>query len=213
MKARKTIRPVAQYLDEFGLAPPAIGLGEISQDASGLDLPDEPAVQDPEVLLRAAREEGISEGCATAREEYETHIVQERLEFEARLVTERDRWVKQESEKLSDGIKAAILDVESNIAGSVERILTPFVVESMRRRMVDLLAEHVGALLGGSEGPMVKIHGPQDLLAMLREKLAEVSCTIDFSADASADVRIIAGQTMIESRIESWLERIKSLPE
>lgn len=121
--------------------------------------------------------------------------------------------MKQESEKLSDGIKAAILDVESNIAGSVERILTPFVVESMRRRMVDLLAEHVGALLGGSEGPMVKIHGPQDLLAMLREKLAEVSCTIDFSADASADVRIIAGQTMIESRIESWLERIKSLPE
>ena len=48
---------------------------------------------------------------------------------------------------------------------------------------------------------------------MLREKLAAISGAIDYSPDDSIDVRIVADQTMIESRIGTWLERIQSLPE
>lgn len=214
MSARKTARPVALYLDEFGPAPlAAISFGEASQDAANLDLTDEEAVQIPSVLLQAAREEGISEGRAAASAEYETHIARERLAFETRLAAERDKWARQESEILSGGIKASFADVESNIAVSVERVLTPFVAGAMRRGMVDLLAENVGVLLDGSERPVIAIHGPEDLLAMLREKLGAHSSAIEFSPDTSIDVRIVAGHTMIESRIGAWLERIKSLPE
>src|SRR5450631_3733877 len=79
MSARKTARPVALYLDEFGPTPlAAISFGEASQDAANLDLTEEEVVQIPSVLLLAAREEGIGEGRAAASAEYETHIARER---------------------------------------------------------------------------------------------------------------------------------------
>jgi hypothetical protein len=213
MSLQKITRPVAQYLDEFGSEPFVAGLGEASQDAADVKLPDEPAVADPSVLLLAAREEGFGEGRAAANAEYETQITRERLAFEAQLAAERQRWAGQEGETLSGAIKASFVEVESNIAASVERILTPFVVDAMRRRMVELLTEHINVLLGGSERPIIAIHGPEDLLAKLRDKLDASACAIAFSPDFSIYVQIVAGQTMIESRIGAWLERIKSLPE
>ena len=213
MRTPMMARPVAHYLVEFG--PPSLveASGETSHGAACLDLQDEPAVEDPEVSLQAARDEGVTEGHAAARAEYAAQLLQERLAFEARLAAERDRWTRQESEKLSEDIKAIFVEVESNIAGCVELALTPFVVDALRSRMIDLLAETVGTLLGGRECPIVEIHGPEDLLAMLREKLAAFSGAIDYSPDDSIDVRIVADQTKIESRIGAWVERIKSLPE
>ncbi|MGO8844580.1 MAG: hypothetical protein ACLQFI_04430 [Methylocella sp.] len=206
-------RPVAHYLVEFGPTSLVEASGETSGGAACLDLQDEPAVEDPEVSLQAARDKGVTEGYAAARAEYAAQLLQERLAFEARLAAERDRWARQESEKLSEDIKAIFVEVESNIAGCVELALTPFVVDALRSRMIDLLAETVGTLLGGRECPIVEIHGPEDLLAMLREKLAALSGAIDYSPDDSIEVRIVADQTKIESRIGAWVERIKSLPE
>jgi hypothetical protein len=213
MSLRKITRPVAQYLDEFGSEPLVAGWGEASQDAADAERPDEPAVLDPSALLLAAREEGFGEGRAAANAEYETQIARERLAFEARLAAERQRWAGQEGETLSGAIIAGFVEVESNIAACVERILRPFVADAMRRRMVELLAKHINMLLGGSEQPIVAIHGPEDLLVKLREKLDADAFAITFSPDSSIDVQIIAGQTMIESRIGAWLERIKLLPE
>ncbi len=213
MKTPMLARPVAHYLVEFGPLPLAEALENPSQDAVCPEPPDDPAIEDPGVSLQAARDEGVSEGRAAARSDYEAELLQERLAFEARLSAERDRWTRQESEKLSEDIKAIFAEVELNIAGCVERVLTPFVVDAMRRKMIDLLAESVGVLLGGKDRPIVEIHGPEDLLAMLREKLAAFSGAIGYSPDNSIDVRIIADQTRIESRIGAWLERIKALPE
>ena len=206
-------RPVAHYLVEFGPLPPLEATDEIGHGAACVDLLDEPVAEDPADLLQAARDEGITEGYATARSEYEAQLLQERLAFEALLAAERDKWTRQESTTLSEDIKVAFAEVESNIAGSVERILTPFVVEALRRKMIDLLVENIGVLLGGGERPIVEIHGPEDLLSALRAKLAAFSCAINYSPEVSTDVRIVADQTMIESRIGAWLERIRSLPE
>jgi hypothetical protein len=206
-------RPVAHYLVEFGSPPVMEALVETSHGASGQDQPDEPVVEDPEISLQVARDMGVSEGHAAARAGYEAQLLQEKLAFDAHLAAERDRWTREESERISQDIKAIFVEVESNIAEYVERILAPFVVDALRRRMTDLLAENVGVLLGGSEHLIIEIHGPEDLLAMLREKLAAFSSAIDYLPDDSIDVRIIADQTKIESRIGAWLERIKSLPE
>jgi len=206
-------RPLAHYLAEFGRPPQREALVENSLDAACQDQPDEPVVEDTAALLQTARDEGIAEGYAAARSEYEAQIEQDRLAFEDRLAAERDQWSRQESEKLSDDIKTLLAEIESTIAGSVARILTPFVVESLRQRMIDLLAETVGVLLGGKEHSIIQISGPEDLLAMLRDRLMAFSGAIDFAPDESIDVRIVADQTMIESRLEAWLERIRSLPE
>ncbi|WGJ14485.1 hypothetical protein QEV83_17945 [Methylocapsa sp. D3K7] len=210
MSHRKITCPVARYLDEFGSAPVVSGLDEASQDGAGVGLLEAPAAPDPEALLLAAREQGFDEGCAAAAAGHETLMAQERLQSESRLASERQRWSSQEGETLARAIKDGFAVIESNIAASVERVLAPFVVEALRRKMVELLAENLGVLLGGSEQPLVEIYGPEDLLAMLREKLGSGARAIAFSPESAIDVRIIAGQTMIESRMEAWLECIKS---
>lgn len=212
MKTRMMARPIAQYLAEFGASP----LADVLGDASPVTIPcppDEPVTEDLMLSLQRARDEGMSEGYAAARDEYEAQLQRVRLSFEARLTAEREVWTRQESEKLSEDIKAIFAEIESNIAGCVERVLKPFVIECLRRQMIDLLAEAVGVLLSGGESPLIEIRGPEDLLAMLREKLAILSGTINYSPDDSVDVRIVAGQTLIESRIGAWAERIKSMPE
>jgi hypothetical protein len=213
MRAPMMARPVAHYLAEFGAPPLEQAIDDTGNGAASVELQDEPVAEDPTDSLQAARDEGIAEGYGTARSEYEAQFLQERLAFEARLTAERDKWTRQESIKLSGDIKAAFAEVESRIAGSVECIIRPFIVEALRRKMIDLLAENIGILLSGRERPVVEIHGPEDLLAALRKKLSPFSCAINYSPEASIDVRVVADQTMIESRIGEWLDRIRSLPE
>jgi hypothetical protein len=213
MSPRKITRPVARYLDEFGSAPFVSGLDEASQDVEDTGLLEAPPASDLSVLLLSAHEQGFDEGRAAAAADHETLMAQERLMTESRLASERQRWSNQEGETLASAIKDGFAAIELNIAASVERVLAPFVAEAMRRKIVELLAENLVVLLAASEQPVLEIYGPEDLLAMLREKLGADAGAIAFSPESSIDVRIIAGQTMIESRMEAWLERIKSQPE
>jgi hypothetical protein len=207
------VRPLAHYLVEFGPPPLADALDKTAGGTECVEPSDPPPAADPATLLQEARDEGMAEGLVVARAEYETQLRQESLAFEGRLVAERDQWTRQESERLSEDIKTIFTVIESQIAASVGRVLTPFVADAMRRRMIELLAETINVLLSGKECPVIEIRGPSDLLALLREKLAVLPGAIDCVAADSIDVRIAAGQTIIETRIEAWLERIKSLPE
>lgn len=206
-------RPVAQVLVQFGSAEHQEGAGPVGRDTACPELPYNSPVEDFSLAIQLAREEGVAEGFAKARTEHEAQLTQERLAFETRLASERQTWTRQESETLSEKIEAVFAEVESNIAGSVERVLRPFVADALRGRIIDLLAEHVGALLRGSECPVIEISGEEDLLALLRERLSASSCAIHYSPKDSIDLRVVAGQTIIESQIEAWIERIKSLPE
>jgi hypothetical protein len=206
-------RPVAQVLIRFGSTEHQEGAGPVSRDTACPDPLDDLPAEDFALAIQLAREDGVTEGFAKARTEYEAQFMQESLAFEARLATERETWTRQESEMLSGKIEAMFAEIESNIAGSVARVLRPFVADALRRRIIDLLGEHVGALLRGSECPVIEISGREDLLAMLREKLSAFSCAIHYTPEDSSDLRVVAGQTIIESQIGAWIERINSLPE
>ena len=213
MSHRKITCPVARYLDEFGSTPVVPGLDEASRESVDAGLLEAMVAPDLEALLLAAREQGFDEGRAAAAASHEALMAQERLLSEDRLASERQRWSSQEGETLARAIKDGFAAIESNIAASVERVLAPFVAEALRRKMVELLAENLEVLLSGSEQPVVEICGPEDLLAMLREKLGAGAGAIAFSPESAIDVRIIADRTVIETRMEAWLECIKSQPE
>ena len=103
-----------------------------------------------------------------------------------------------------DNLSVAVLVNRASLLASLGGTPTP---EAVERRMSEL--QQLVATAAGTRSE----RGPEDLLAMLREKLAAFSGAIDFSLDNSIDVRIVADQTKIESRIGAWVERIKSLPE
>jgi hypothetical protein len=203
-------RSVADYLIHFescGSAKPAF---EACQFTADLGPETKVPSDDPAVAVEAARAEGFAEGFAAAQDDYAAGIEQERLAFEARIAAERERWTQQESVKIAENLKEAICAAESRIAGSVVRVLRPFIIESLRGKMVDLLSESISVLLGGKE-PLIKISGPHDLLAALREKQPAMCRTIEFISSDSIDVQMVAGETMIETQIAAWVARIESL--
>jgi len=206
-------RPVAHYLVKFDLADSAATRGEAPRGIEAPDLPEEPSDDDAGRAVLAAKEEAFAAGFAAAGREFEARLAKERQEFEMQLAAERENCIRQESEKLSEKIKAALEMAEANIAGSIARVLRPFVVDAVRRKSVDQLVEHVAALLRGRERPFIEIRGPVDLLARLREAFPPSTAAIDYIPDDSIDVKVAAGETMIESQLALWVTRIRQSEE
>lgn len=201
--------PVAQYLVNFGVVDGGALRGEVSGGNDAPDRQEVPAHDDAGRTVLAAREEAFVEGLAAAGREFEALLAKEREEFAMRLAAERETCIRQEAEKLSDKIKAALDMAEASIAASVARILRPFVDDAVRRKAVDELVEHVAALFRGRERPCIEIRGPEDLLAALQERLPPSTAAIEYLPDDSIDVRVAAGETMIESQLALWIARIR----
>lgn len=210
-------RPVAQYLARFGPKGPAEAEGVVEVEAVAkptISLDPSPASGDEFAhSMQLARDEGKAEGYAWARTEHTAELAQERLLFAAHLAAERAIWTEEESDKLAGKLGAAFAEMEANIAACVARVLRDFLIDLLRHKIVDDLVADIGALLGDKEHAVIKISGAEDIVAALREKLSGHSPAIEFVQDHSLDVKIVADQTLIESRIEAWSHRIRALAE
>jgi len=224
-----TPRPVAQVLVRFGPTDPAraaeepqadvlipatidTGQGEDGGFSSDIEADGAEGETKANALVNdntLVNAEALSAACA----EHVAALAQERLLFEARLAAERAKWTREESEKLNEKLALALAEIETNISGSAARALRPFLIDLLRRKAIDDLAESVGVLLGGKDHPLIEISGAKDLLDALREKLSDFAAAIDYAPRPSVEVKVVADQTIIDSRIEAWIERIKALPE
>lgn len=197
-------RPIAHYLVHFGSSKnldPQIEIPSADQIAES---PESPSADDFEAIARAAREEGFAHGMAVANRQWEEKLTHERQAFELRLASERENWAREESQTLCEKIQAAFVAVEANIADCVTRILRPIVIDAVRPKIVDILAETVAVLVRGEKCPMLSISGPEDLLTALRAKLSHLSATFEYALNEAADVQVIAGQTLIESQLSAF---------
>lgn len=200
------VRPVAGYLVNFG--PPESNELPAAFTVDPPECPRDEAqcVHSGEAIL-AARQEALAEGMAIVSRICEEQLTQERQMFENRLAAERDRWAREESEKLSSEIEAAVAELESKIAGCVTRILKPFIMESAPNLMIGRLAENIATLVRGLQSPMLSISGPEDLLSRLRERMTPlVECEYYFNK--AADIRVVAGETLIESQLAAFSARL-----
>jgi hypothetical protein len=208
-----TARPVAQILVRFGSHEAPDESAAAQDDMCCLPLASETPAEDPALLIEAARDEGRVEGLAAAKAQHGAALAQEKLLFEGRLATERAGWTRQESERLAGKFAAALSELEAKIAASAARALRGFLIERLRGEAVAQLADDVRALLAGKARPVVEISGAPDLLAALRESLSGFADAIEFAPNQSPDVKAVADETIIETRIEAWIGRITALSE
>ncbi len=203
-------RPVALYLTRFDAEADADRLSVAA------DLPDLSPIwaadqeDDPEAALAAARESGRAEGVEATRAEAAGELEQARREFQAQLAAERQKWLREEGEALASNLATALQQIEDRLAECVTRILRPFIIESLRRQMIAELVEHVGSLVASHATMAIKIAGPADLLAVLQEKLSGLPVAIDYERDLGVDVRVVAEETMIETRLKAWIDLISA---
>ncbi len=209
-----TTRPVAHYLTHFDVGEVIVHPLAEAVEQHGL-MPSLWA-QDPEeednseALLEEAREAGRAEGVEAAQMQAAAEMERLRQEFEETLAGERQKWLSEEAEVLKDRLTTALQLIEDNLAECAARVLRPFIVESLRRQMIGELVEHIGGMIASHETTAIKISGPGDLLAIMQEKLAGVPAALTYEESSDVDVRVMAGQTTIETRLKAWIDLVSS---
>jgi len=168
--------------------------------------PPAPATEAPPVnLLDDAYRRGHAAGVA----EGDARVAEERVRSAIRLGEERAKWSDQQAVTIVSGFEAACREIETNIASSVARILLPFLADAVRDKAIGSLVEQIAALTGNSPVPVFKITGPGELLDLVRSQLQTARRTgIEYEAAETFEVRVVADQTVIETQIAAWSERL-----
>ncbi|UPK37336.1 hypothetical protein IVB18_08570 [Bradyrhizobium sp. 186] len=160
----------------------------------------------PANLLDDAHRRGYAAGFA----EGEAKLAEERVRSAIRLGEERAKWSDQQAVAIVSGFETACREIETNIASSVARILLPFLADAVRDKAIGSLVEQIAALTSSSSVPVFRITGPSDLLDLVKAQLNAASRTgIEYQAADAVEVRVLADQTVIETQISTWTERLK----
>jgi hypothetical protein len=176
----------------------------------------QPQLQSPPAAVEAEAppvnllEDAYRRGHAAGVAEGDARVAEERVRSAIRLGEERAKWSDQQAVAIVSGFETACREIESNIASSVARILLPFLADAVRDKAIESLVEQIAALTGNSPVPVFKVTGPSELLDLVRTQLAASRRTgIEYEAAETAEVRVVADQTVIETQISAWSERLK----
>lgn len=169
-----------------------------------------PPVPEAEAPPANLIEDAYRRGHAAGMAEGDARVAEERVRSAIRLGEERSKWSDQQAVAIVNGFETACREIETNIASSVARILLPFLAEAVRDKAIGSLVEQISALTGNSPVPVFKVTGPGELLDLVRTQLEASKRTgIEYEAAETFEVRVVADQTVIETQISAWSERLK----
>jgi len=191
--------PVARYLADFGaddgIAGAQRGGGEAAKNVGAAKL--------DEAFAR-----GLEAGKAAARAELEVKLAEQRSASAQRLAAERQAWAEGTGEKLAKGLLVSLQELESRIAETVARVLKPFVADRLHAQAIAELQASLDMLASTASGTGLHISGPADILQALRERLAGKNVSATYAPSEDCDVRIVAGQTVLETRLQEWRAKL-----
>ncbi|MFC5069772.1 hypothetical protein [Flaviflagellibacter deserti] len=203
------LRSVAHVLADFDVEEP---LNENLPPEVEPDIPVEPLgfSQAEETAKK------IDEACARIREDtlaeaderLQRVLSEQAVAFTEKLEAERKAWVEEQATILSSTLVAAIDGLETRIADTAAKVLKPFLAERSREKALAELTDCVVRILADPAHPVLAISGPQDLLDSLSTALGTDAGSVAFEPNASADIRVIAGETILETRIQEWVARL-----
>jgi hypothetical protein len=163
----------------------------------------------PQQRVADARQAGFDEGRATAKTQFEAVVKAQRTKFEKQIEVERVTWASREADKLTEQLAAGLEQLQSQIADQVAELLKPFIESAMHRRAMSELERAIGTILAKDEGVTLEVFGPNDLLQLLREKLSGKNMAVLFHPGEGPEVRIVVGQTVLETQLGAWAARVE----
>jgi hypothetical protein len=191
--------PAARYLTDFGAG------GDARAQHAGVSVKtDTPAA----AKLDEAFARGVDDGRAAAEAEFEAKLEEQRAEFDAQLAAERQEWATSIGEELANRLLGAVKEFEGRVAETTARILKPFVAAEFHRQAIGELQASLDALLATDSGVSLGISGPADVLEVLRQHLSDKTATVTYTQCDDCDVRIVAGQATLETRLKDWMAKL-----
>jgi hypothetical protein len=194
--------PAARFLAEFDVG------GDVGPLGPGGIEPAGNASAAVSAQLEEAFARGVEDGTAAARAELDAKLEEQRGLFEAELAAARQEWAAGAGERLAASMLAALSELQTRIAEAVARVLKPFVAERLQAQTMAELQAGIDVLVSTDAGAGFHISGPADVLDAVRERLAGKPVAVAYTASADCDVRIVAGQATLETRLGDWLAQL-----
>ncbi|HEY1780222.1 MAG TPA: hypothetical protein VGG79_07280 [Roseiarcus sp.] len=166
---------------------------------------EEVAVRLAEAFARG-REEGLAEGRAEALESHVAELAAMREQAE----TERQAFHVNEHIEFEGAIRSGLRQIEQSVGAAVTRILAPFLSEQVVKRAVDELSDAIARISAGGSPGLIRIRGPQRLLAPLRERIAGLPIEVEYAEDEGAETVVEANATQIVTGLRPWAELMAS---
>jgi hypothetical protein len=201
--------PAEKYLVEFaadGEWAPQVANRLPKAVERGLEGPPAP---DTARLSEEAFARGVESGKALARLMLDSQLTEEAAKWQSQLACERDRWMKDEAEKLREGMRTALGAIEQNIALATARILQPFLTAALHKQAVAELQATLQGMLNKGGELRVDIFGPQDLVQALAAGLDGKDAIVTCHEASDCELRVELGQTVLETRLGAWFGKIR----
>ena len=74
--------------------------------------------------------------------------------------------------------------------------------------MTEKLVENIRTIVGSADKMKIRIAGPEDIVAVLRDELQAVPAAIEYVAADWPDVSVSAEPTSIETQLKAWTDLI-----
>jgi len=202
--------PIAQYLTQLERERPvASAEAEIHTfEAAAAPARTPQAPQDLDALLAEAVERGRAEGEAATKAEWEEREAAITQACETKAHDERAAFQAQEIAKFADMLSEGLLNVERRIAEVVARILEPYLLQEQTDRVLDRLSQDLKSLLEGDAPPVLRITGPERLLADMHRRLKGQPIEVEYWADDVFELTVQAEDTRIVTQLQPWADLI-----
>jgi flagellar biosynthesis/type III secretory pathway protein FliH len=198
-----TAIPLARFLVDFGVD------ADHRTDGSHQGVRAEvAAIANANARIAEGRDRGYAEGRAAAEAEFAARLDLQQRDFEQQLAIARQSWTATEGNALSEAFVRALQEVEARLAATTARILRPFLETEVCHAAVAELVTTIETILARDQAARIEISGPDDLLNVLRSRLAD-KVTATFTTSQSCDVRVVIGQTTLETQLAVWIAAIE----
>jgi hypothetical protein len=152
------------------------------------------------------REEGLAEGRLEASDRHAAELAAAREQVETRQLEFR----LNEYVKLEDMIRSELGQMEETIGAALTHILVPFLSEQIVKRAVNGLSKAIARLSVGRSPELIKIRGPERVLAPLRQRIVDLPIKIEYVEDESVETVVEANSTQIVAELRPWAELLAS---
>ena len=152
------------------------------------------------------REEGLAEGRLEASDRHRAELAAAREQAEM----QQQAFRLNEYAEIESAIRSGLRQIEDNVGAAVTRILAPFLSQEVLKRAVDELAKAVTRIASSASPGLIKIRGPERVLALLREQIADLPIEVAYIEDAGVETIVEANATQIVAELRPWAELLAS---
>ena len=148
------------------------------------------------------REEGLTQGRAEASDRHAAELAAAREQAQ----TQRQEFHINEYMEFEGAIRSGLRQIEDSIGAAVTRILAPFLAQAVVRQAADELGQAIARLSASNSPGLIKIRGPERVLGLLRERLADLAVEVEYVEDEGVETIVEADATQIVAKLRPWAE-------